>query len=463
MTTLLYWLASLLCMHSQPKRGEQLLLFLQKEDQYFATNVLPQLQEYAEKNEILLLVKEPGAGIPAEISSTPALIFFTARGRSLYAGRYAEFSTIENFIRTSRVAAQLPAENCRENILTSKQGRMQVIAPLKITELQGSVRPELDRTGFRQALEAGIAEGAIGFSRQARTCIKRTDRAFYLDVHPYVDKQQSLYLSYAVFSQFDCINPIATSGEQPISGSWADREQLFAALGRKFAAIVSVALNGSTIGDALTAIPETTAFAEWENYYQYPEIAKESARSWDAEALGPLPTEWTFAGPIAPDFPVIQFQFQAPLDRYAGEVQDVSGTIALSEDGSLNSGAFTVETAGLTMGMPELDEKVHRKYIRISRFPEATFQFSDLKSDSSLEWGKISRLSIPGTFQLMRYRKPVLMSAELQPLLDENGQAILLVSAQFQLNITDDFGIAGPDGPAEAAKTMHFNLNFLMR
>jgi hypothetical protein len=463
MTTILYLLASLLFMPPQPKRGEQLLLFIQKEDQYFTTNVLPQLREYAEKNEIPLQVKETGAGVPKEITSTPALVFFTARGRSVYAGRYAEFSTIENFIRTSRVAVQIPAENCRESILTRKEGRMQVIAPLKITELQGSIWPELDQTGFRQALEAGIEEGAIGFSRQTLSCINRTDRAFYLDVHPYVDKQQSLYLSYAVFSQFDCINPIATSGEQPISGSWVEREQLFLSLGQKFEAIVSEVLDRSTNGDALTAIPSVTASAEWKDYYEHSEATKESFRIEDAENWGPLPTEWIFAGPIAPDFPVIQFQFQAPLDRYAGEVQDVSGKIALLEDGSLNNGAFTVKTAGLTMGMPDLDEKVHRKYIRISRFPEATFQFSDLKSDSSLEWGKISRLSIPGTFQLMRYRKPVLMSAELQPLLDENGEPILLVSARFQLNITDDFGIAGPDGPAEATKTMHFNLNFLMR
>jgi hypothetical protein len=38
----------------------------------------------------------------------------------------------------------------------------------------------------------------------------------------------------------------------------------------------------------------------------------------------------------------------------------------------------------------------------------------------------------------------------------------LLVSAQFQLMITDDFKIKGPDGPTPANQTMIFATNFLM-
>lgn len=455
----------LLLFPTQPvkEHHEKLLVFLQEEDQYFTKQVLPRLQQYAKDQQIMLDVKGIDSGLPPELTSTPALVFVNTRGRAVYAGRYAAFSTIENFIRSSRVAPQLQADHCRENILSARRGRMQIVAPLKITELKGTKLPPVEIDAFEQALKAGIEQGAKGFSTQVKSCLERTDRAFYLDVHPYLDKNEQLYLSYAVFSQFDCITPIATSEDTPITGAWAARNDLYVLLGQQFETIVSGTLATDTRGDALTAIPSKTKDVLWDFFYQSSEIGLVEEKAIDVTQLGPLPKRWRFAGPIAPDFPVIQFQFQAPLDRYAGEVTAVTGSLAQGADETTYSGQFTVQTGSLTMGMPGLDQKVHKKYIKIHRFPEAAFQFSELKLNSPLQWGIVNRASIKGHFQLMRFKKPITIAAEFRPIPDEEGKPILLVSARFQLNITDDFGIAGPDGPKEAAKMMHFNLNFLMR
>ncbi|MEM6378174.1 MAG: hypothetical protein AAF705_08170, partial [Bacteroidota bacterium] len=64
--------------------------------------------------------------------------------------------------------------------------------------------------------------------------------------------------------------------------------------------------------------------------------------------------------------------------------------------------------------------------------------------------------------ELLGKTREVIMNAILVPGANDQGHPILIVQGDFRLNITDLFGIKGPDGPDPAKKTLVFNLSFLM-
>ena len=125
---------------------QQLIVFYQETDQHFLENTLPKVQAYAAEKGIELERRGVGEGLPAKITATPAIIYQNAKGRSIYASRYMEFSTIENFIRTSRVVPQRKADIQLKKVFVWENGRTQIAAPLKITEIQGKLP-----TGFNEA------------------------------------------------------------------------------------------------------------------------------------------------------------------------------------------------------------------------------------------------------------------------------------------------------------------------
>jgi polyisoprenoid-binding protein YceI len=177
----------------------------------------------------------------------------------------------------------------------------------------------------------------------------------------------------------------------------------------------------------------------------------------------PLKKNWTYAGAIDADVPALQFRFMSPLDRYVGEVTKLKGDLQLNDNQQLTSGDFEVETNSVTMGIPDFDEKIHKKFIKAYKFPKATFRFNNLSNPPKIAWNKTTSCEVYGDFTMVGKTKKVAMQTQLTPTMGDNGETLLLVQATFSLNITDDFGINGPDGPEMAKKTMNFNLNFYIK
>ena len=67
---------------------------------------------------------------------------------------------------------------------------------------------------------------------------------------------------------------------------------------------------------------------------------------------------------------------------------------------------------------------------------------------------------IKGQFTFMKKEKELTVNAKFTPVLDDNGKPQMDISVQFGLNITDGYGIQGPDGPEDARKNMAFFMNF---
>ena len=433
---------------------QQLIVFTQETDQHFLENTLPKVQAYAVEKGIKLEKRGVEEGFPGEITATPAIIYQNAKGRSIYASRYMEFSTIENFIRTSRVVPQRRADIQLTNVFVWKNGRTQVVAPLKITDVQGKAPTGFNESEWRSNLIADLAENFQQFSMREVVKLNRTDRQFYLDVHPYFQKDGKLWLSMEIYSQYSCKDPIFSNFGQPLAS--------LKEVTSTFEQEVLKAMTASQIGDAFSPVSDEVGVKSWEELgLALPEVDQKTMDSFQEAPA--LPTTWVFGQALEEDIPIVQFRFRAPLDRYIGEIRKIDGTLNWDASTQNLQGNFIADMQSLTMGMESFDYNVLNKYVKAYRFPNSSFEFSSQVPVDEIAFGEILPLRVKGTFELMRKKEEVEVIAQLTPVLDEAGNPLLMVSASFELNVVDDFRIKGPDGPDLARKMMEFDLNFLMK
>lgn len=212
-----------------------------------------------------MLEKNATEGLPSELTSTPALVFQNEKGRSIYAARYAEFSTIENFIRTSRAFPQQLAFNQKKDVLTYQNGRMKIAASVKITPLSGTIPANFDNILFEKKANQAIDNAMQLFDYQQEIALQKTDRIYYLDFHPFLDKSGKLFLSYELYSQFSCTVPVFSKIKMPLEGSLDNAEMLFDQIGKTFENEIVSQLKNATNGDAYTAVNEKIPAATWKN------------------------------------------------------------------------------------------------------------------------------------------------------------------------------------------------------
>jgi polyisoprenoid-binding protein YceI len=445
----------------------KLLVFYQSDNQLFIKETLPKLQQYCKDKKIDLIEKNASEGIPEELTSTPALVFQNAKGRSIYAARYATFSTIENFIRTSRAFPQKGNGVIeKSNVLLHTEGKMNIATALKITPLSGVSPKDFDNTIFEKNIAKSIDKAMQQFDYlqkesfgQSLVQLKKTDRIFYLDIHPFAEKTGKVFLTYELYAQFSCTEPIFTKLKTPLVTDFEHIGEAAETIGKTIENEIFAHLKNATNGDAYTAISAATPIKNWADFGfgSMPNQDKNLNKNEEAAAVN-LHKNWTYAGAIDSETPLMAFHFQAPLDRYAGEVKEIKGTMQINENQALTGGNFEVNTASLTMGIADFDEKIHDKYIKIKRYPTAMFSFSG--QQIPLQMGKTSDANIVGDFTLMGKKIPVTMQTQLTPSKNDKGITVIVVQAAFNLNITDDFNIKGPDGPDPAKKNMEFFMNF---
>ncbi|MEM7515171.1 MAG: hypothetical protein AAF388_29860, partial [Bacteroidota bacterium] len=277
---------------------------------------------------------------------------------------------------------------------------------------------------------------------------------FYLDIHPYFQKDGKLWLSMEIYSQYSCKDPIYSNFGQPLAS--------LKEVTSTFEQEVLKAMTASQIGDAFSPVSDEVKMKSWEELgLALPEVDQKTLASFQEAPA--LPTSWVFGQSLEEDIPIVQFRFRAPLDRYIGEIRKIDGTLNWDASTKSLQGQFIADMQSLTMGMESFDYNVLNKYVKAYRFPNSSFEFSSQVAVEEIAFGEILPLRVKGTFELMRKKEEVEVIAQLTPVLDEAGNPLLMVSASFELNVVDDFRIKGPDGPDPARKMMEFDLNFLMK
>ncbi len=445
---------------------EQIIVFTQASDKVFIEKTYPQLRAYCLERGITILERQITEGSPAEITTTPAVIFQNPKGRSIYSARYVSFSTVVNFIRNCRFfPSETSATDCKSNVLFLKNGRATIISPLKITDLMGNnLDKNFDQNTFKTAATAAILRGCLQEVNAAKKfqmatnsiCKTKTDRAFYMDFHPYRNADGTYFLTAELFSQYSCIEPIFTNKGAAFSGN--DIMPLFEKAVKTLENEVFNAVNKSQIGDAVSFISDKIAVKNWEelNLNLPKEINKKTVVNANVE----IPKNWNYAGALDKETPVIQFRFASPLNRYAGEVKKMSGSMQMSDYKTITNAYFEATMNSLTMGDVDFDHKVLEKYIKVQNYPDAKFSFKNVVLPKNLKVGEVVELPIKGNFIFMKKEKELTVNAKFTPILDDNGKPQLEISVQFGLNITDGYGIQGPDGPEDARKNMAFFMNF---
>ena len=442
---------------------EQLIIFTQPSDKLFLSETLSQISSFTETEDIQLLEFSAKDGLPKNITSTPAIIYRNDKGASTFAGRYTSMSTIKNFIRSARVITQKITTLKKENTYLMESGKMQIAASIKITDLQyldQSISPGIRSDDFLQYANQGIKNGLKDFQLKEFIQLKRTDRIFYLDFHPYLVNKDSLILSLELYSQFSCIDPIYKSLGLKVMGS--DISDVFKQASVILKNEILKSLSSSTIGDGHSPVLSNNRIKELQNF----EIINPVSSSNEFAAVDPnrkLPKQWIYKSAVSNKLPILQFNFIEPLTRYAGEISLLKGSIGLNSKNKLINGLFEATMKSLTMGEESFDKKVLKEYVKARSNPKSIFTTNEIINPEPLEWLKTTSITATGSMSLMKKSKPITVEANITPYIDQAGDEVLLVQANWSMNITDGWDIEGPDGPDPAKKTLEFSMNILMQ
>lgn len=438
--------------------ADNLIVFVDESepiDQYFIKNYLEEIKNLSDQYNLDFMLKDVREGAPQEITITPQIVFQNEIGKSYYVGRFSETSRLASFIRTIRNNPQKVTENKKRNILTKRSGKSLTVLPVKFTKLKGAVKITPELQNYLDLKSKKFFEGFSEFALEDQVIFEKTNRAFYLDVHPYIDIKDSLYLSYEIYSQFNCVEPVISKLTDPLKGDWKNQEGIWEKLGSVMEMEVSKLISNNFKGDGFSIIPENIKSTKWP-------VVFSNKVSQPKKVISEISNKWRFDGALDVNTPIIQFNFLAPLDSYAGEVKKMDGNMEW-KNGEMLSGTFKVSTKDVTMGESSYDKNVHKKYLKVFKFPLAVFEFTDaIVPIDQINNSSTQAFIINGEFTMMKKAYPVAVKASFEPFIGENGETKLLANVNFDVNIFKKFSINGPDGPEEAKRNMHFSMQFLM-
>lgn len=424
----------------------------------FESKVLPKLRELTTARGITLDARDARAGAPAEIHATPLLVYQDANGRSIFRGRYSDADRIAQFLRTVKAGPLANAETESEDTAVWRRGRALVTAPIKITPLSGTIPGRHDEHAFVERARRAVLSGFTRFRLERRVATGPSDRAFYMDFHPYRDASGKLFVSTAIYSGFNCVEPVFRGFDEPVAGDWARMDDVFARAGKMLEDQVAQLSVSSDAGDAFDPVADAVPARSWDALgLTLPPAPPAAARS--AKAGLALPRSFVVAE-AAPDAPPrLEFRFAPPLDTYNGEVRSLTGAIQLGEGSRLRGASGTLEaaTASVTMGNKTLDAELRNTILRVDAFPSARFVLDPVDAaDVALVPGVPLPFTATGHLEMLGKSMPLSVNAQAEAGTDEDGTPRLDVRATFRVRIGETFGLKGPDGPSPANDTLEF-------
>jgi polyisoprenoid-binding protein YceI len=453
---------------------EQLLVFVQPDassvNRRFQQTILPRVREVAEEMGVFLAVLDSANGFPKEVAVTPLIVYQNHRGRSIYQGRTTTLDRIRNFIRTSRFVPQGEADLVRKDIPVWEYGRSRIWAPIKVSPVTGAPPEDYDNAEFQREARRAIEMGFSKFRTRKEAKLGRADRGFYMDFYPWRSEDGALFLSLALYSMFDCKEPVYKTGDAPLVGPWKDRKQLFRRAAARMEEMVQKQVADPESGDGIDPVADTVPAATWAGlgYPLPPAPAKADMKiPVDAE----VPRHWVLEASdsektASESPPMVQFRFAPPLDHYRGEVTRGSGELEFPDhllpEGMV--GHVEMDPTTVTMGVPDLDKALQGSvFLHTKKHPVSRFVIRSAGGDGQpIAYGRLSPASVTGDFTLRGVTLPLTATAEMEPIINQEGEPRLLVRAGFQITVTD-FGVEGADGPSPANETMLFDtvLSFL--
>lgn len=111
-------------------------------------------------------------------------------------------------------------------------GGVGVAVEIKVTDLGGELPPGHDPDAFAHWAVALIRTGFEVLAPVEAAAVKSDDRLYFLDFHPYRSPDGGLFVSTALYTEFDCVTPAYRRYDGPCSGSWEELAAVFALAAR---------------------------------------------------------------------------------------------------------------------------------------------------------------------------------------------------------------------------------------
>ncbi len=443
---------------------EQLIVFIQdinsEVNEAFNNEMLTKIKKLAEDEKMEFIIEEIKENAPKEITHTPAIVFRNNTGVSYFNGRWNNIDKIKNFIRGTRVMHQQKKDNTRLDEMVWSIDRIQIYAPIKITELQGKIPKKFNEIAFLEIAKKGIEKGTVRFNKTKKINADLSTRSFHLAMYPYRDKKGKYSITGEIYSQHNCIDPIYTHFKNPVVDK--DPEKAF----KKMAAILEEQIvhqmKNPENGDGFDIVPNTIKSTPWNKFGKMEDNENEMTENDWGEFN--YKKDWKVSGAFAENTPLIFFKFASPIDGYVGEIKELNGNLNLDNKFSLDKvkGNFSIPIKSVTMGDAGLDNAIHTVILDGEKHPVATFDFIEtIDNSGTLKNGGKTKLKIKGEMELKGNKIPVIASGFISPLM-RNGKSHLHVQVNFKID-KSEFGVKkGPDGPDGIKEKMEFYMNFLM-
>ncbi len=452
----------------QTEPAEQLIVLVQPEAselaKTFQAEHLPKLEALAGEMGLDFIVKDVSEGPLPGVGITPLVVFQNHRGRSIYQGRYTTLDRVRNFVQTSRFMPQGDEKRKIEDAIGMRDGRSTVVLPLKVTDLVGAPPEDYSHPTFIKEIRTAFKEKPMKPSGPlGDVALGRSDRLFYVDLYPYRSEDGTLYLSMAVFSQFHCHEPVFTTGNEPIAAPWDQRGQAISEAVVLANNIVREKINTSAIGDGFNVIAADRASVSWEDFGLPLPPKPANAVNVDPASIV-LSREWTVDVAAQQQRPAVQFGFGAPLEMYSGQATELTGQLTLGEGLSLAdaSGKFVVPIKAVTMGEPALDLEIFG-WLAGKKHPDSDFTFDRIEtSESKLVFGQVIPGVLVGQFTMKGMTIDLSVPVSIEAILGSDGQPRVTIDGRWTIDITNPFGVAGPDGPEDVASTLIYRCHIVL-
>ncbi len=462
--SLIIWVAMLPVAANADPSTEELIIFIQQNNtlvsQAFQQNILPEIQKMALDLQIpVKIVPVTPEGVPPEIKITPLIVYQNHLGRSIYQGRTTTLDRIRTFIRTSRFIPQGKEPLIRKQTPVWEMGRSRIWAPVKVTSITGT-RPQ-GYQDFKQEALDNIRKGFQHFQFMNPVSLERADRGFYMDFYPWVSSDNTLYLSFAVFSQFHCKEPVFHSRDNPLTGSWENRGDLFQKAARLMENIVREKIRDGQAGDGFDPVANSIPVTGWDDIGLSlpPAPEKRTAKKVNSK----VPLSWVLL-PAKTDQPsMVLFRFPAPLDNYSGEATRGMGEFQLpvNRNPAAASGYVEIDPTSVTMGQPDLDKVIQSSImLNTKQYPASRFTILSGEGETQkITYGGLFPVVFQGNLEIKGKTVPLHVAMEIEPILNDDGEPLLILKGSFNIDL-NNFQIPGPDGPEESNHILLFDVNF---
>lgn len=451
---------------------DKLIVFIQKtKESAFTIKHIYKLDSFAQTIGMpIKIVDVETSGAPEEVKYTPFIVYQNYLGRKIYKGRYTTLNRLKNFISTVQFMPSDAGEYTVSNALVYEEGRSDFFVQSKITPLKGKIPDGFDPAIFMKEAWEGIRKGMEGFTFYNHKNFLLANEIFYLNYYPYAGTDGRLYVSYELYSHYDCVTPIYKQVDIPFKGSLNSTRRVFSQAARALRLEMMRLWENSELGDAISAIPSEIPETTWEDlgFFIPPPPPMDKRKDINSNAFR-FTQRWDYTSSPNVDKPALQFYFPPPIHQYSGFVKDISGGLLFEDNDSFLvskiKGNFDVRTPSLSMGLEDLDEQVHKKMLFVGEHPTASFRILKVraKKGAIIQIGKLTYTQVEAELTLMNKKVKVKAPAQFEPFIDDNGNIFLHVRASFKIeNLMENYEIEGPPGPASASNNIIVKIDMLL-